>query len=248
MTNIPNPGANDDLIKMAAEAQAMLEAEQEKRAVIPVGDPAMMAGDPMAGGGAPPPGGGMPPGPPPPGGGMPPPGGDPMAGGPPPPPGGDPMAGGGPDIMAMITQAVQAAMAGQGGAAGGAGGIKPKIDVNVEIMQMKKILAKISDSLGIQIPAADMVATPEDLSALAEGGAGAGAMAGEGDGAGDPSAIQPPQPIEGMPAATPEAPKMASHPNMNRVNNGRPAGAEASAKFAAAGNRAEAVSMIMKRK
>jgi hypothetical protein len=242
--NSIDPSPNADLIKMAAEAQAMLDAEQEKQAVVPAGDPAMMAGDPMAaaGGGAPP--GGAPMGPPPPGGAPmgPPPPGDPMAGGAPPP--GDPMAGGDPmaALMPMITQAVQQAM---GAAGGGAGQVKPKIDVNVEIMQMKKILAKIADQLGVAIPAADMVATPEDLTAMAEGGPGAGAMAGEGGG--DPSAIQPPQPIDAMGAATPEAPKMAEHRNMGRVNNGAPAGAEASRRLEQSGGRAAAVAAIRSR-
>ena len=58
----------------------------------------------------------------------------------------DPAAGGGggggapPELEAMITSAVQNAMASSGGGMGGAGGedvgIKPKIDVNVEIMQI----------------------------------------------------------------------------------------------------------------
>jgi hypothetical protein len=94
-----------------------------------------------------------------------------------------------------------------------------------------------------------MVATPEDLSAMAEGGAGAGAMAGEGGAGG--SAIQPPQPIDGMQAASPEAaaPKAAGdvHPNMNRVNNGMPAGAEASMRLAQSGSRAAAVAEVLNR-
>jgi hypothetical protein len=103
-------------------------------------------------------------------------------------------------IQPMIDQAVQAAVAGAGGAGAGDGQIKPKIDVNIEIMQIKKILAKISDALGIQIPAADMVATPEDLTAMAQGGsAGAGALEGGGGG----NAISPPSPIEPMGAAAP---------------------------------------------
>ena len=69
-------------------------------------------------------------------------------------------------------------------------------------MQIKKILAKISDALGIQIPAADMVATPEDLTAMAEGGsAGAAAMDAPGGGA---SAISPISAIDPMGAAVPK--------------------------------------------
>lgn len=163
-----------------------LAKQNLKQAFVAAGDPAMTGGDPAAMGGAPPMDPAM--------GGAPPM--DPaMAGGAPPM---DPMA----QIQPMIDQAVQAAMAGQGGGGGGGGQIKPKIDVNVEIMQIKKILAKISDALGIQIPAADMVATPEDLTAMAEGGsAGAAAMDAPGGGA---SAINPISAIDPMGAAVPK--------------------------------------------
>jgi len=147
---------------------------QVKRAFVAAGDPAM-GGDPMAGGGAPPMDpamGGAPPMDPAMGGAPPM---DPAMGGAPPM---DPMA----QIQPMIDQAVQAAMA--GGAAGGAGpAIKPKIDVNVELMQIKKLLARIADAMGVQIPAAEMVATPEDLGQMAEGGTGAPAAADGGAGA-----------------------------------------------------------------
>lgn len=199
-------GVNPELIKMALAKTA--EAHK-KEAFIPVGDPNM---DPMAAAGGMPPGGappGMPPGGAPPGmpmdpamaGGMPPGGAPPMdpamAGGmPPPPPGGL-----GPDEIRMIIKE-ELAQSGMGGGAGGAGGLKPKIDVNVEMMQIKKILARISDTLGIQIPASDMVVTSDDLNAMAQGGAGAGA----GAGAGGQSAIQPIQPLDPMQAAAPGGP------------------------------------------
>jgi len=194
---------NPELVGLALNnVQKHVKAE-EKRAFVAAGDPAMMGGDPAAMGGAPPPGG---------------PPMDPAMGGAPPM---DPAMGGAPpmDPMAamqpMIDQAVQAAIAAQGGGMGGGmggeGQIKPKIDVNIEIMQIKKILAKISDALGIHIPAADMVATPEDLTAMAQGNsAGAGAMAG---GGGAPSAIKP---IEPMGAAMPPAPE-----KMGAWENGR---------------------------
>ena len=120
-----------------------------------------------------------------------------MGGGMAPP--GDPAAmGGGPDPamesrLAAIEQ--QLAAGGGGAAAGGVEPIKPKIDVNVEIMQMKKILARIADSLGVQIPAAEMVATPGDLTQMAQGENAAGA-------APPPSPIQPIGPIAG---ASPDA-------------------------------------------
>ena len=115
---------------------------------------------------------------------------DPMMGGGPPPGGG-----GGEDIRAIIKEELAASGLTGGGAAGAgpAGGIKPKIDVNVELMQIKKMLAKLSDAMGVNIPAADMVATEEDLNAMATG---------QQEGAGGPpeSAIKP---IEPMGAAMP---------------------------------------------
>ena len=172
---------------------------QEKQGFVMGGDPAMAGGDPMAGG--------APPGGDPMAGGAPPPGGDPMAAGGAPPPGGDPMAGGGDPMAAlqpMIQQAVQQAMASQGGGAGGAPGeaaIKPKIDINIEVMQMKKLLAKLCDAMGVQIPAADMVATPEDLTQMAQGGPGMAASTPDTGGGAGGSAISP---IEPMQAASPE--------------------------------------------
>lgn len=135
-------------------------------------------------------------------GGAPPAGGDPMAAG------GDPMAaaGGGappsgPDPMVEIEMLKQQiASMGAGGGGGGMGGaepIKPKIDVNVEIMQIKKMLARVVDSLGIQIPAAEMTATSTDLTQMAQQQQGAAA-----GGAPAPSAIQPIQPMQ---AAAPAA-------------------------------------------
>lgn len=197
---------NPELVGLALDNVSKF-AMEEKQAFVPAGDPAMMGGDPAMMGGPPPGAGGPPPGGPPMGG---PPMDPAMAGGPPM----DPMA----QIQPMIEQAVQAAMASQGGGMGGGamGGpeqIKPKIDVNIEIMQIKKILAKISDALGIQIPAADMVATPEDLTAMAQGNsAGAGAMAPDGGGQ---SAIKP---IEPMGAAMPG---MGGGDKMGSWENGR---------------------------
>lgn len=161
--------------KLAAlNKQAFVAAGDPAMVGAPPMDPAMAGGDPAAMAG-----------------------GDPaaMAGGDPAAMGGappmDPMA----MIAPMIQQAVQQAVAANGGSGGpqGAGpGIKPKIDVNVEIMQIKKMLAKIVDALGIHIPAADMVATPEDLNQIAEGGAGfAAATPDTGGGLGQISPIQP---------------------------------------------------------
>ncbi len=168
--------------------------QMHKSAFVAAGDPAL-GGDPAAAGGAPPMdpamAGGAPPMDPAMAGGAPPM--DPaMAGGAPPM---DPMAA----IMPMIQQAVQQAMASSGG--GGSGpqtngpGIKPKIDVNVEIMQMKKMLAKMMDAMGIHMPVADMVATPDDLNQIAQGGAGFAAAAPD-SGGGGLGAIPPIQPMK----------------------------------------------------
>jgi hypothetical protein len=107
-------------------------------------------------------------------------------------------------LMPMIQQAVQQAMAangggGNGGQSGpqqGGPGIKPKIDVNVEIMQIKKMLAKIVDAMGIHIPAQDMVATPEDLNQIAQGGAGFAAATPDGAGGGGIGQIPPIEPMK----------------------------------------------------
>lgn len=164
------------------ELVGIAQAMRAKRAFV---DPAAMGGamppgappmDPAAMGGA------MPPGAPP----M-----DPaaMGGGMPPPP---------PGVTAEEVRAiVQEAMAGAGGAAGGgaAGGmpLKPKIDVNVELMQIKNMLAKIVDAMGIPVPAQDMVATPEKLMAMSQGQSTTTGGAGAGGG----SSIPPIEPIAG---------------------------------------------------
>lgn len=201
----------------------------------------------LGGGGAPPGGdpaaaGGMPPG-------GAPPGGDPsmMGGGAPPPPAGG--GGGGPDIMMMIQQAVQQAMMGAGGGAagGGAAGIKPKIDVNVTLLQILKILARIADTLGVQIPASEMVATQGDLTGFAQqqqtnpmGAPQPGAPPPDGaGGAGGPMA--PPSPMEAMPGAAPGAMGKMSH----HIENGSaidPSGLQQ------VGDRASAIAAIMARR
>jgi hypothetical protein len=151
-------------------------------------DPATMAGggappggDPMAAMGGAPPGGdpmaAM-------GGGMPP--ADPAAGAAP------PMGGGADPLQAIMDKLNQIGM---GGGAGGGEPIKPKIDVNVEIMQMKNLLALICDKLQIPVPATSMVATPEKLTAMAQGQDAASGVA-----APMQSAISP---IEPMQAAAP---------------------------------------------
>ena len=109
-------------------------------------------------------------------------------------------------IQQMVQQAVQQAMAQQGGGAGGggggAGGIKPKIDINVEIMKMNKMLAKMMDAMGIQMPVADMVATEQDLGQLAAGGdPGTAAAAPEGAAPGGAGGLAPMEAMQPMAAA-----------------------------------------------
>jgi hypothetical protein len=168
------PSTLDELLKIARHAV-------NKRAFVdaaaaggqPPMDPAAMGGgggmpmDPAAMGGAPPPT-------------------DPAAGG----------GGGDPALTAKIDQLITMMSQGGGAGAGGAaGGLKPKIDVNVEIMQIKNILAKIADTLGVQIPAQDMVATPEKLTAMAQGQSTQTPMGGAGGAGG--SAIAPIDPMQG---------------------------------------------------
>lgn len=168
-------------------------------------------GEGMGGGGGDPAAGGAPPGDPAAGGGAPP--GDPMAGG----------GGGGPppsdpriDQMAQqIQQLMTQVQQGGGAGAGGAGGapLKPKIDVNVEMMQIKNMMAKICDHLQIPIPAQDMVATPEKLQTMAAGGSAAspgGAPGGAAGGGGGAIGGMPPMdPMQG--AGQPGADKMGSY-------------------------------------
>lgn len=178
---------NSELLKMAQKL-TKVHVPAEKDAFVPPG-----AMDPMMGGGGAPPmppgGGGAPPMPPGGGGAPPMPPMDPAmmgGGGAPPPPPGDPAAGGGalpPELAAIIQAEVQKAMG--GGAAGamggsGAGGMKPKIDVNVELMQLKNMMAKLMDTLNVQMPAQDMVATPEKLDQMAAGGDPSAGGGGEG--------------------------------------------------------------------
>lgn len=105
-------------------------------------------------------------------GGMPPGGGDPaaaaMAGPMPPmpgmPPEGDPaasaMGGGG---MEERLAKIEAAIANGGaGGAGGEGMKKPKVDVNTEIYHIKKMLAKLLGTLGVQMDATDMLGDPAE--------------------------------------------------------------------------------------
>ena len=91
--------------------------------------------------------------------------------------------------------------------------IEPKIDVNVTLLQILKILARIADTLGVKIPASEMVATQGDLTQF-----GMQQATNTGDPAGA-SAIPPIQPIQpAMPSAGGGDVKAGSH----RFNNGTP--------------------------
>jgi hypothetical protein len=99
-------------------------------------------------------------------------------------------------IQQMVDDAVKKSTGGNGGASTG-GGLKPKIDVNVELMQIKHMLARLADALNVKIPAQDLVATPEKLMAMASGGD-------SGSGGGGAGAIPPIGGISGItPAGTP---------------------------------------------
>lgn len=127
--------------------------------------------------------------------------GDPSRGQMPP---GDPSAMGGappqssPEMQQILTRLAALESAGGGGAggaagaAGAAGAVKPKIDQNVVMLQILKLLARLCDAQGIQVPASEMVPGQADLNQLvqatqagqplpgmdptAQGGAGAGAI------------------------------------------------------------------------
>ena len=201
---------NLELLKMAR--QNVGKRHLAKYAFVAAGDPAMGAPPPTGGappmdpamGGAPPMDpamGGAPPMDPSMGGAPPmdpsmggaPPMDPAMMGGAPPPPPMDPMAA----IMPMVQQAVQQAMSANGGGQmQGANGLKPKIDINVEIVQIKKMLAKIIDALGIHVPVSDMVVTPEDLNQIAQGGPGLAAATPDGKSGGGLGQIAPISPIK----------------------------------------------------
>ena len=211
-----NDGIDFNMIRMTRN---MMGDVMQKRAFVPSGDPsmggappggappmdpAMMGGappmDPAMMGGAPP--GGMPPGMDPAMmGGMPPGGAPPMdpammGGMPPPPPPApaiDPAM-----IQQMVDDAVKKSNGGSNGnGASMGGGLKPKIDVNVELMQIKHMLARLADALNVKIPAQDLVATPEKLMAMASGGD-------SGSGGGGAGSIPPIGGISGItPAGTP---------------------------------------------
>jgi hypothetical protein len=162
-------------VKGMLPKQAALDAASLAQGGMPPMDPSMMGGG-MPPGGAMPPmdpsmmGGGMPPMDPsmmaammgggmPPGGAMPPM--DPsmmaaMMGG------GMPPGGAAPPM--------DPSMAAAQGAANGGGGPPPKIkvDINVELLQIKKLLAAIVDALGIRVPAQDMAVTPQDVARMAQ--------------------------------------------------------------------------------
>lgn len=171
------------MLNQALFRQAREKVQMQKAAFVPAGDPTM-GGDPAAAGGDPAMAGGDPA----------------AAGGAPPAPagGGDPMAALQPMIQQMVQQAVMASGGGGGGAGGGmeGGGIKPKIDVNVTLLQVLKILAKIADGLGIPIPASEMVATSGDLNQFAAQQQGAAPPQDPAAGGGAMGSIQPTQPMK----------------------------------------------------
>jgi len=188
---------NQNLLKMARDHQRTLARMAkasfvDNAALAGGGDPAAAGGDPAAAaaGGDPAAAGGDPA----------------AAGGAAPPPGG---GGGDPNgavmsMMQSMQSQLQALQQGGGGGGGGMGAepLKPKIDVNVEIMQMKNLLAKLVDAVGIPVKAEDMTATPEKLTAMAnqqQQAGGGGAPAGGGG-----SSISPIQPIQPIQGASPE--------------------------------------------
>lgn len=115
--------------------------------------------------------------------------------------GGDPNAGAGADPSGGMAQdpsagggaPPQAPMASPQMAMQPVEPIKPKIDVNVELMQIKKMLARICDGLHIPIPASEMAITSQDLTQ--------NAMQQSEQGGGQQSMIPPISPIGGKTAS-----------------------------------------------
>jgi hypothetical protein len=96
--------------------------------------------------------------------------------------------------------------------------VKPKIDSDMEILNIKKMLAKVIDALNIQMPAQEMVTDANEMTqaGMEAQGMGGGAPAGDSGGAGGGSAIPPIEPMQG---AAPE--KAGQDRNMQHVNNGQ---------------------------
>ena len=188
---------NPELLGLARQNVAKLAKPTEKQAFVAGGDPSMMGGgDPMMGGGGMPPGG-APPMDPSMMGGAPPM--DPsMMGGAPPMGGGMPPGGGtSPDQLMQ-----QVAAGANAGAAGGKPAIK--VDQNMVMLQMLKLLARIADASGVKITASDMVVTPEDVSQMAQGGPGYAAATPDGGGGAEGGGASAIPPIEPMQAAAPD--------------------------------------------
>ncbi len=195
------PVSSDILLALAREAQEVFH----KDAFIPAGDPSM-GGAPT--GGAPP--GGAPPGMPPGGAPM-----DPsmMGGAPPMDPAEAGGGGGAPEgapggaevMMQQILQKLNTIGPAGAGGAGGAGGIKPKIDLNSVLLLILKLLARIADALGVNIPAHEMVATQADLTQFANQQQGGGPAAVPMQ----PGSVQPVGGVDPMQGAMPQ-PKAGS--------------------------------------
>lgn len=161
-----NLGHDDHLINPALLTMAMSLGKEarEKRSFVPGGDPSGGGGDPSAGGGDPS------------GGGAPPP--DPSGGG-----GGGDQSGAIAQMQAQMQQMQQQMMTmGQGGggagAGPGAGGLKPKIDEPSVLLSILKILARLADAQGVQIPASEMVQTQSNLQQLSAASQMGGPMPG----------------------------------------------------------------------
>jgi hypothetical protein len=143
-------------------------------------------------------------------------------GGPMPPPAG---GGGDPAVTAKLDQLIQMMQGGGIGAQSGmtqGGQIKPKIDVNVAIMQISKMLARIADALGVKIPASEMIATPNDLTGMAAKQQ-AGGLQDAANGA--PGGIPPMPPMPDMTAGPPGGGgggKAAADRSRHRVQGGQP--------------------------
>ena len=103
----------------------------------------------------------------------------------------DPMV----DQLMSRLNSLEQQLAAQGGGAGGAGGaagvLKPKVDVNVVLMQILKIVTRLAEANNVHVPPSDLVPTANDVTQLAQM-----SQTGNFAAASQPSAIAPIEPIQ----------------------------------------------------
>lgn len=150
-------------------------------------------------------------------------------------PAGDPSPGGSSDpaLSAKLDQLMQ--MIQQGGQGGGAGGVGPNGKPNTasvkfepqhfhtivnKISNMEKVLTQMADSMGLQMPASELIQQPSLGGAPLPGADGQPAAGGAPAGGQDPNAPPPSNVAQQLPALPPAAGKAASADDIHRLANG----------------------------